>query len=208
MQPGRYSGGILLADISGYSSFLIDVQTAHSSDAFADGQVPAAYSMMAGLLEGIATRVDPPFTVLKFEGDAAFAVAADGSTPTGQRMLDCVDACYDDFTERRAAAGELWTCTCDACSRSETLDLKFIVHHGEFYVHQVGGRVEAVGPAINVAHRLLKNNAAAIVGTTGYALFTDEAVAALELPLAAAARLTEIVDDGRDIGARVVPLPA
>ncbi len=163
--------------------------------------------MMAGLLEGIATKVDPPFTVLKFEGDAAFAVASDGSTPTGQRMLDCVDACYADFTERRAAASELWTCTCDACSRSETLDLKFIVHYGEFFVHQVGGRVEAVGPEINVAHRLLKNNAAAIVGTTGYALFTDEAVAALELPLVTAARLTEIVDDGRDIGARVIPLP-
>lgn len=207
LEPGRYVGSILLADISGYSSFLNDVQVAHRSDAFADGQVPVAYSMMASLLEGIADRVDPPFTVVKFEGDAAFAIALNDTTPSGEEMIHCVHDCYDDFAKRRSAASEVWTCNCDACSREKALDLKFIVHYGEVFLQQMGRQVDAVGPEINVAHRLLKNNATELVASSGYALFTDEAVDALELPLDGAARLDETVDDGRVVTARVIPLP-
>lgn len=185
-----------------------DVQEAHRSDAFADGQVPVAYSMMASLLEGIATNVDPPLTVIKFEGDAAFAVGLDGSIPSGEAMIDCVTGCYADFSDRRAAVGEVWTCTCDACRREQTLDLKFIVHHGEVFLQQVGGQVDAVGPEVNVAHRLLKNNATQLVASSGYALFTDDVVEALDLPLGEAAHLAETVDDGRVVNARVIPLPA
>lgn len=206
MQPGRYSGSILLADISGYTRFLDEVQVAHRDDAFADGRIPPAYAMMAGLLEGIAGTVDPPFTVLKFEGDAVFAVAVDADLTSGEAVVDCVSRCYADFTERRAAAGAIWTCTCDACSRSETLDLKFIVHHGEFYVQQVGSHIDAVGPEINVAHRLLKNDAVAVLGTTGYALFTEEAVETLNIPLFDAAALTETVDGGRIVSASAIAM--
>ena len=206
MQPGRYLGSILLADISGYTRFLEEVQTAHRDDAFADGRIPPAYAMMAGLLEGIAVTVEPPFTVLKFEGDAVFAVAADAEMPGGDGIVDCVRRCYADFTERRAAAGAIWTCTCDACSRSETLDLKFILHHGEFFVQQVGAHTDAVGPEINVAHRLLKNDAVTVLGTTGYALITGEMVTALDISLPDAVGLTETVDSGRVISAQAMAL--
>lgn len=208
MQPGRYVGTIFLADISGYTRFLDEVQVAHRDDAFADGRIPPAYAMMAGLLEGIAGTVDPPFTVLKFEGDAVFAIAADADLPGGDAIIDCVRRCYSDFTDRLAAAGAVWTCTCDACSRSETLDLKFILHHGEFFVQQVGTHTDAVGPEINVAHRLLKNDAVGILGTTGYALFTDETVLALGVPVPDAVALTETVDGGRVITAQAMALEA
>lgn len=208
MQPGRYLGSILLADISGYTRFLEEVQVAHRDDAFADGRIPPAYAMMAGLLEGIAATVDPPFTVLKFEGDAVFAIASDTDMPGGEAIVDCVRRCYADFTDRRTAAGAIWTCTCNACSRSETLDLKFILHHGEFFVQQVGMHTDAVGPEINVAHRLLKNEAVAVLGTTGYALFTDEIVASLEIPLPDAAPLSETVDGGRVVSAQAMALTA
>jgi class 3 adenylate cyclase len=206
MQPGRYLGSILLADISGYTRFLEEVQTAHRDDAFADGRIPPAYAMMAGLLEGIAETVEPPFTVLKFEGDAVFAVAADAEMPGGDGIVDCVRHCYADFMGRRAAAGAIWTCTCDACSRSETLDLKFILHHGEFFVQQVGAHTDAVGPEINVAHRLLKNGAVTVLGTTGYALITGEMVTALDISLPDAMGLTETVDSGRVISAQAIAL--
>lgn len=206
MEPGRYLGSILLADISGYTRFLDDVQVAHRDDAFADGRIPPAYAMMAGFLEGIAGTVDPPFTVLKFEGDAVFAIGSDVDLPGGVAIVDCVRRCYSDFTDRRAAATAVWTCTCDACSRSVTLDLKFILHHGEFFVQRVGTHTDAVGPEINVAHRLLKNEAAAVLGTTGYALFTDETILALGIPLPTAVGLTETVDGGRVISAKVMAL--
>ena len=206
MSPGRHIGSILLADISGYTRFLNDVQVAHQGDAFADGRIPPAYAMMAGFLEGIAESVDPPFTVLKFEGDAVFAAAPDATMLSGEMILQCVKDCYASFATRRSAAGAVWTCTCEACSRNETLDLKFILHHGEFFVQRVGGQTEAVGPEINVAHRLLKNDAVAMVGTSGYVLFTDDMVDAFQIPIPDAVGLTETVDGGRVVGALVTAL--
>jgi class 3 adenylate cyclase len=198
-------GSLLLADISGYSRFLNNVQAAHREDA-ADGQMPAAYGMMASMLEGIAAKIDPPFSVLKFEGDAAFAVARTETTPSRSELIDRIVDCYSDFVARWAAADEVWTCTCDACSLNGPLDLKFIVHHGEFFVQAIGATTDVVGPEVNVAHRLLKNDAATVIRTRGYALFTEEAVEALGLPLEDAAGTTETIDDGRVVKTRVIGL--
>jgi class 3 adenylate cyclase len=196
----------LLADITGYTSFLDNVRLAHEDDAFADGQIPDAYAMMSSFLEGIASVIDPPFNVVKFEGDAAFAVAPDDITPRGAPMLDLIRRCYQDFVDRRSAAGIIWTCTCNACSRRETLDLKFVVHHGEYFVQAVADQIEVVGPDVNIAHRLLKNAAAELVGSLGYSLFTDATTDALALPLTDAASVTETIDGDQPIATRVIPL--
>ena len=206
LRQGRYVGTIVLADISGYTSFLDSVRLAHQDDAFADGQIPDAYAMMSSFLEGIASVIDPPFNVVKFEGDAAFAVAPDDITPRGVPMLDLISKCYEDFVDRRSAAGLIWTCTCNACSRRETLDLKFVVHHGEYFVQAVGSQIEVVGPDVNIAHRLLKNAAAELVGSLGYSLFTEATTEALALPLSDAASLTETIDGEQQIATRVIPL--
>jgi len=39
LKAGRYSGAIVLADISGYTAFLDNVRVAHQDDEFADGQI-------------------------------------------------------------------------------------------------------------------------------------------------------------------------
>ena len=126
-------GPLLLADISGYTSFLQDVATAHRDDAFADGAVPEAYRMMSSLLDGIVTSLVPPFTLSKLEGDAVFAFARIGpDVPRGATALDPIRACYAAFRSRLEQVGDLWTCTCAACSRANALDLKFILHAGRF----------------------------------------------------------------------------
>ncbi len=122
-------------------------------------------------------------------------------------MLDLISKCYEDFVDRRSAAGRIWTCTCNACSRRETLDLKFVVHHGEYFVQTVGSQIEVVGPDVNIAHRLLKNAAAELVGSLGYGLFTEATTDALFLPLTDAASLTGIIDGEQPIATRVIPLP-
>ena len=61
--PSAASGPLLLADISGYTSFLQSVAVAHKDDAFADGAVPDAYEMMSDLMDGIVQRLVPPFTL-------------------------------------------------------------------------------------------------------------------------------------------------
>ena len=188
------------------TSFLESVRVAHADDAFADGRIPDAYGLMSSLLDGIATRIDPPFTLVKFEGDAAFAVAPDGIAPQGAAARACVTACYRDFVERRAAAGLVWTCTCDACALKDTLDLKFVLHYGEYIVQGVGRHVEVLGPDVTMAHLLLKSGAAELVDSHAYALFTEAAVTALGLLLEDAVPLVERFEGLPDVEGRVVTL--
>lgn len=196
----------MLADISGYTSFLERVRVAHAGDAFAEGRVPDAYALMSSLLDGIVTRVEPPFTLVKLEGDAVFAVATDVVAPRGAALEACIRECYRDFVERRASAGLTWTCTCEACARKDTLDLKFVIHHGEYVVQAVGRHVEVLGPEVTVTHLLLKSGAARLVESSAYALFTDAAVAALGVSTEKALPLVERFEGLPDVSGVAIPL--
>jgi hypothetical protein len=185
-------GPLLLADISGYSSFLQAVADAHRDDAFANGAIPEAYGMMSSLLDGIVGKIIPPFSLAKLEGDAVFAFAAAGAeVPHGDAFLACIRTCYADFRERLGQVGEIWTCTCAACSRAGGLELKFIVHAGPYVVQQVAGSRELIGAEVVLAHRLLKNGAAALVGHGAYALITRAAADRLGVPTGDARPLAE-----------------
>lgn len=204
--PSAASGPLVLADISGYTSFLHSVTFAHRNDAFAGSTVPEAYAILSTLLDGIVGRLVPPFTLSKLEGDAVFAYA-DGTTslPRGHDVLACFEACYADFRRRVADARATYTCWCDACSRIDVLDLKFVLHAGAFVIQDIAGRRELVGPEVVVAHRLLKSRAAKLIGHNAYALVTDAAVTALGIPDEDAVELVESYD-GHSVNAHVFAL--
>ncbi len=200
LSPGKYTGAILLADISGYTVFLEDVKLAHADDVFADGQIPYAYGLLSSLLGGIVEKVAPPFTFVKFEGDAVFTVADKDSAPEGSDLLALIIACYDEFASRIDEAGLTWTCTCNACSVMQSLDLKFVLHYGDYIVQAIGPHVEVLGPDVTVAHRLMKNAAAGKVGSPAYLLITESAEGALDLKLADAVRFSEEIDGAATVG--------
>jgi uncharacterized protein DUF2652 len=206
-KPSAASGQLLLADISGYTSFLRSVAVAHQGDAFADGAVPDAYAMMSDLLDGIVGQVVPPFTLAKLEGDAVFAYAEDAAQlPPGAAMLGCLSGCYADFRRRLGIAHGIWTCQCEACSRIDDLDLKFVLHAGPFVIQSIAGRRELVGPEVVMAHRLLKTGAAALVGHGAYALITEVAAAQLGVPTDGSLSLVETIEHYAPILAHVYPL--
>lgn len=205
--PSAASGPLLLADISGYTAFLRSVAVAHRDDSFADGAVPDAYAMMSDLLAGIVGRVVPPFTLSKLEGDAVFAYAVDAAqVPRGAAMLGCLTACYRDFQRRLDMAHGIWTCRCDACSRIDRLDLKFILHAGPFVIQSIADRQELVGPEVVMAHRLLKTEAAALVGHGAYALITEVAAARFGVPTDGTFSLVETYEHYPPIRAHVYAL--
>ena len=207
IQPGPASGLLLLADISGYTGFLQTVSAAHRDDAFADGQVPDAYGLVSSLLDGIIERIVPPFTLSKIEGDAVFAFARDdGDIPHGAALLDCISACYASFRGLLGGALDIWSCRCTACSRVDGLDLKFVLHAGSYVVQSIGGGRELVGPEVVMAHRLLKNHAAEIIGHHAYALITEAAAARLAVPADGGRELTETYEHYAPITARVYSL--
>ena len=202
--PKAMHGALVLADISGYTAFLSAVTAAHRDDAFAGGNVPPAYAIMSHLLDGIVERLVPPFTLSKLEGDAVFAYGVDGpDLPRGDDVVGCIGDCYADFRRRLNEAHGVWSCRCEACARIDELDLKFVLHAGPFVAHAVAGSIELAGGEVVLAHRLLKTEAAAVVGDGAYALFTDAAVSLLEVPTDAAVPLTESVQHYDPIDAYV-----
>ena len=185
-------GALLLADISGYTAFLQAVAGAHAADMAAGTFVPTAYPLLTSLLDGIVERIVPPFALSKIEGDAVFAFAADEDFDLhGKSVVDCFNACYRAYRGRVEEADRLMPCECDACLLIGSLELKFVLHHGEFVAQSVAGHPELLGPDVTVTHLLLKNHVADLIGTASYALVTESAATRLAIPLEGAARITE-----------------
>ena len=180
--PSAAAGPLLLADISGYSSFLRSVADEHRNDAFADGAIPDGYRVISSLLDAIVTHFVPPFTLSKLEGDAVFAYAPDDTIDFGgDALLDCLRECYGAYRERLDETEHQMLCSCEACSRVHVLDLKFVLHAGHYVMQSIVGRQELLGPDVTMAHLLLKNT---VTSRGGYALITEAAADTLGVPLA------------------------
>ncbi len=150
----------LIADISGYTGYLADVELDHAQDILAD------------LIGAVVTALRPNFRLAKLEGDAAFTYATVDRID-GSMLLDTIERCYFGFRRRRRDVRQATTCECNACSRIPDLDLKFVVHHGEAIVQKVAGRQELLGSDVIVVHRLLKNRVVEELKIPAYALFTQ-----------------------------------
>ena len=71
---------------------------------------------------------------------------------------------------------------------------------------EIAGTRKLVGPEVVMAHRLLKNNAATLVGHSAYALITAAAAARLGIPTEAAVPIVETYEHYPPIRAHVFPL--
>ena len=196
---------LLLADISGYTAFLNGVEQSHGVD-FSAG-LPAGYEVLGALLGAIIEGVQPAFEIAKLEGDAVFAVApAEGLDYQGQAVVNRCRAVYRAFDavreERKESALDH---ICTGCPVVGSLDLKMVLHRGPAVRQIVGSNAELLGPAVNVAHRLLKNTIRSRLGSHPYLFVTDAAAAGLGLTGIGVEHVEEYADVGRVQG-RVVEL--
>ncbi|MFY9588350.1 MAG: DUF2652 domain-containing protein [Actinomycetota bacterium] len=158
---GVERGCLIIADISGYTKYLTGVELDHSTDILAD------------LINTIVNAMAGTFTLAKLEGDAIFAYAADpDDLSEGPSLVTLIEGTYFAFRHRQEVIDRATSCTCDACRKIPTLNLKFVVHHGSYVVHEVAGSKELVGPDVIVAHRLLKNEVKEKFGLNGYTFFS------------------------------------
>ncbi|HEY3524338.1 MAG TPA: DUF2652 domain-containing protein [Candidatus Limnocylindrales bacterium] len=204
-RPVGHSGALLLADISGYTGFLGGVAEAHRALIVESDEPPAAYAVLSHLLDTIIASIEPHFHVAKLEGDAVFAVA-DQASLAGLDIIECMRDCYAAFRRELGKAGSQWTCNCDACARVGGLDLKFVLHDGHFVSQSIGGREELLGHDVNLVHRLLKNHARELVGPVPYALITDAAAEALNLPTAEMVEAEERYEDTPPVRVHILAL--
>jgi uncharacterized protein YndB with AHSA1/START domain len=151
---------LVIADISGYTSYLAGVELDHAQDILAD------------LMNTVVGSLRPTFRLAKLEGDAAFTYALT-STVDASALMDTVERTYFAFRRRLRDIGQASTCDCNACMRMPALDLKFLAHHGTVVRQRIAGREELVGSDIILAHRLLKNEVTERTGVAAYALYTE-----------------------------------
>jgi hypothetical protein len=153
----------LIADISGYTGYLADVELDHAQDILAD------------LIGAVVTALRPNFRLAKLEGDAAFTFMT-AEKVDGSMLLDTIERCYFGFRRRRRDVRQATSCECNACSQIPDLDLKFVVHHGAAVHQKVAGRQELVGSDVIVTHRLLKNDVVERLGMSAYALISQNCI--------------------------------
>jgi uncharacterized protein YndB with AHSA1/START domain len=176
----------LIADISGYTSYLAGVELDHAQDILAD------------LISTVVTALRPNFRLAKLEGDAAFTFAPT-ETVDGTMLLDTIERCYFGFRRRRRDVRQATACECNACVRIPDLNLKFVVHHGRALRQKMAGREELMGSDVIVVHRLLKNDVVETIGTNAYALISQACIDASDLDPTANA-MTPITETYEVIG--------
>jgi len=163
------SGYLVIADITGYTRFLTGSELDH------------AQGVLEDLFKVILDHLHSPLVLSNIQGDAFLSFASDETITSGAQIYDAVEALYFGYREKLKSIIDNTTCTCRACSNASKLDLKFIIHHGQFVVQKFGDRRELVGSDVILLHRLLKNDVVEKTGIKGYGLFTSAAVKAMDI---------------------------
>lgn len=164
MERKTQTGYLVLADISGYTSYVAQTEIEHADMA------------LSFLLETLVEQLSSLLTICQLEGDAVFAYIEENKLAETKSLLTLIDQTYLAFREKALTLYAGATCPCRACKALPTLDLKFMVHHGDFVIRELAGSKNLLGTDVNLLHRLAKNHVSESTGWKGYALFTDHAL--------------------------------
>ena len=153
MEPREQRVVLILADISGYTKFMVENQLSA-----VQGQM-----VITSLIEGLLREIDIPLRLQGIEGDAVFAYAEHpGSDEAWREVLAEIRTkllrFFDAFYQGVVTAMESTPCDCAVCKNIEALKLKLIVHTGHAVLSTIGGTRQLSGIDVIVAHRLLKNS--------------------------------------------------
>lgn len=156
------SGYFFLADISGFTAYLVGVELEHAGD------------ILKELLENVAEQIKPLFSVHDYDTDSVFAYASESRIDHFEPLFGMIESTYTGFKNRLQAMSRRITCTCAACRNVASLDLKFMVHHGEYIITEAQGRHMVLGSAPNfVRNRQWKQALASTPDWHGYVLITN-----------------------------------
>jgi uncharacterized protein YndB with AHSA1/START domain/class 3 adenylate cyclase len=164
MSPPAQHGYLIIADISGYTSFVAKTELEHSQE------------ILSELLELMVSRFRPTMTISKLEGDAVFAYAPEEVFGRSETLIDFIESMYVAFRDKQLSMKRATTCTCNACRNVPSLDLKFFIHCGDYIQQTITDIKELVGSDVNLVHRLTKNHVTETTGWRAYMMFTEQCV--------------------------------
>jgi len=166
-------GYFILTDISGYTEFLTKSELDHAQDA------------LQNLFDVQLAHIRHPFVISGFRGDAIFMYVPETNFCEPQSLLESLENLYFVFADALRQMIHNTTCKCRACRNMSKLDLKMVIHYGEYVIQKLGDREELLGADVIVPHRMLKNRVIEQTGIESYALFSDAAAEASNLSLLA-----------------------
>lgn len=148
--PDIGHGVIVIPDISGYTGLVSTQDLVH------------AHEVVTRLMKAIMHTGWEVMQVSKLIGDAVLMYCPrheDEDPATLQRgVIRQIRAVYQAFVDERDRTFEdRRICPCPGCQEAPGLELKFVVHWGEFAVYHIDPFQELMGREVIVAFRLLKN---------------------------------------------------
>lgn len=158
------SGIIFIPDISGFTQFIKKTEIIHSQH------------IITELLELIIKETGNNFSLSEIEGDAVLFYNTSTLPDYEKIKLLCITI-FKKFHRHLKYYVRDRICQCGACSSTENLSLKFILHYGTITRYLVGGHQKLLGEDLIIAHRLLKNS----ITNSEYILFSDDFIKASKL---------------------------
>ncbi|MBU2526828.1 MAG: DUF2652 domain-containing protein [Bacteroidetes bacterium] len=152
-----------LPDISGFSEFVHNTEINHSKH------------IMAELMEKLLDNNLLKLKLAEIEGDALFMYTVD-NIPTLDQIFLQVRAMFIAMQAHLKRYEYERVCHCGACSSTDNLSLKFVVHIGDIEFIKIKKSVKPHGSDVIKVHRLLKNQ----IPVDEYVLFTRSVIAEVQ----------------------------
>jgi len=156
---------LLIADISGYTKFMVSKRKSLSH----------AQAIITELMESIITEIKIPLHIIEVEGDAVFFYGVEEpGVYTWEQVVSLVSNKFFDFYRafyrRLNHLMNSNMCHCSACDGVSHLKLKIIAHIGEALLYKIDKFSKLGGPDVILLHRLLKNS----IEADEYLLMTEQ----------------------------------
>ena len=164
---------LMIADISGYTEFMVSSEL----------EIEHSQHVISELIQSIITQVEIPLEVSKLEGDAVFLYAIKDSDDyswdeVAHRIGEKLIQFFEAFHDKLDSLGSCGVCKCGACSNTDVLSLKVVVHSGDALFYRIHRFDELSGSDVILVHRLLKNSA----DHNEYILMTEDAYTDVAFP--------------------------
>ena len=148
-------GMIMIADISGFTDFVRTVDPVQG------------VQVIRHLLEAVIADNTLGLAVSEIEGDAVLFYKTGKPAP--------YDEVIRQFERMSAGFKKRWKYYCEKLNAQCKMELKVIVHYGEFIPYQLHGFTKLYGYSMIQVHRLLKNS----VMINRYLLLTEDYLSAV-----------------------------
>lgn len=147
---------LFIPDISGFTRFIDETEITHSQH------------IIAELLELLIDADDLGLSVSEIEGDAILFYRF-GDAPSLKAVAAQAEKMFLAFHQHLRRYERDRMCDCQACSTTQNLSVKIVVHYGNIVTVDVKEFHKLLGRDVIVVHRLLKNE----IEFEEYLLVTD-----------------------------------